>query len=320
LKHAVERAQYKGKPFTLELALGEAQLAYRVFDLSVLEFYRNDPRYRYYCDDIAGSISVQDRMRDSDKIYLRSFGFAYNTKHHRAVAVYLRDLSRFRPRHQQMWHSKQLRGQWKLHPDYYRSTIMGHWPTGISIFEATLGEMKCVNDMCELIGRPALFRDDFRDGRRPNGFGFLIRPTLKEFNDFIQLLDKMLSDNINAKFFMGDLKPQYEQPRSDGKVEVHQKGTIQLLEEWISLNFRPLDASPIEAMIRTLRRVRGMRSKPAHGISEDRFDQKYLVEQRDVMIAVCEAVQTLRLMFASHPKARNYSVPRTLTEMEIWME
>jgi len=38
------------------LALGEAQLSYRSFDLSVLEFYRNDPRHRYENDDINGRI------------------------------------------------------------------------------------------------------------------------------------------------------------------------------------------------------------------------------------------------------------------------
>ena len=44
------------RPFTTMLAQGAAQLEFRAFDLSVLEFYRNDPRYHYTTDDIHGTI------------------------------------------------------------------------------------------------------------------------------------------------------------------------------------------------------------------------------------------------------------------------
>ncbi len=47
LKKVVNPAEYTAEPYKLCLALGEAQLAYRAFDLSILEFYRNDPRYYY---------------------------------------------------------------------------------------------------------------------------------------------------------------------------------------------------------------------------------------------------------------------------------
>jgi hypothetical protein len=198
LRSVVNQTKHRKRPFTLELMFGEAQLAYRVFDLSVLEFYRNDPRYYYYCDDIAGSIHVGKhgkRMRQADRVFLTRFGFAYNAKHHRAVAAYLRDLTRLSPQHQQMWRAKQLRGGWKLHPDYYRSSILGDWPQGISIFAVTLEEMKCVNDMCTLIGRPALFKDHFQHGRRPTGSAFLIRPTLQDINDSLQLIVNALPEN-----------------------------------------------------------------------------------------------------------------------------
>jgi hypothetical protein len=73
-------------------------------------------------------------------------------------------------------------------------------------------------------------------------------------------------------------------------------------------------------MIRTMRCIRDMRSKPAHTIREDRFDQKYVVDQRCIMVETYKAVQTLRLMFANHPKAKSYQLPGTLTELEIWTE
>jgi hypothetical protein len=119
---------------------------------------------------------------------------------------------------------------------------------------------------------------------------------------------------------MGEVNTRFEEPRAHGTVEVRQKGTIQLLDEWLSLKFHTTDRSRIEEMIRTMKRVRDRRSKPSHAIHEDRFDQKYLVEQRDIMTETYQAVQTLRLMFASHPKAKTYQLPSTLTEMTIWTE
>src|SRR6266849_3252988 len=54
-KH-VKPEMYAGKRFDFEIASGRGQLEYCCFDLSVLEFYRNDPRYYYKADDTFGSI------------------------------------------------------------------------------------------------------------------------------------------------------------------------------------------------------------------------------------------------------------------------
>ena len=64
--------------YTLRLAQGAPQLRYYAFDLSVLEAYRNDPRYRYVTDDISGRIVVSDEfyestvMPGSDKVVLQN--------------------------------------------------------------------------------------------------------------------------------------------------------------------------------------------------------------------------------------------------------
>ncbi|MBL2669435.1 AAA family ATPase, partial [Klebsiella pneumoniae] len=76
------------------------------------------------------------------------------------------------------------------------------------------------------IGKPELFRKDYSDDM-PKEFGFLLRPTLSEFNNFMLLLDKMMSDNINKKFFEGDVELEIEKEREDGKIVVRPKGTIQ---------------------------------------------------------------------------------------------
>ena len=84
LKTVVDPTKFSDRPFTLCLSLGQAQLDHKAFDLSVLELYRNDQRYAYEYDDIHGYISIEDQfyrksdMKESDKVLLESFGFAYD--------------------------------------------------------------------------------------------------------------------------------------------------------------------------------------------------------------------------------------------------
>lgn len=318
-------SRFEGHPYDLELALGAGQLEYRVFDLLILEHYRNDPRYYYETNFISGSISITDEyfesgsMPEKDQVLLQTFGFAYDNDLNRGVAVFLRYLQGLSPEHQRIWHARELTGDYKLHPDYYRSSILGDWGTRTSIFEALPLELKIVNEMCVLIGKPPLFRKTF-DSDRPKDFGFLLRPTLFEFNGFVLLLDKMLSDNINKDFFKDDTALEEERERDDGKIEVRQKGTLALLEEWLRRRFTPADSAPFDAMFKNLREVRRLRQKPAHAVNENVFDLKYFKEQRQLMIGAYDAVRTLRLILANHPAVRRNppKVQRHLEQGEIW--
>lgn len=325
LKTVVDVAQYQGKPFTLRLALGEPQLAFESFDLRVLEDYRNDPRYSYTTDDIQGSISVGDEyyeseeMQSSDQVLLQSFGFCYDSQPHRAVAVFLRYLSDLSPEHQQIWNARIAKGDYELHPDYYKASILGSWELGVSIFDAFIEELHIINEMCKLMRRPPLFKQELEKGNKPRELSFLVRPTLRELNTFIHLLDKMLSDNLNKKFFGDDIPLEREETRKkDGKIIVREKGTIQLLEEWLSVKVRVQEREPLDQMLETFREVRKLRQKPAHAINEDAFNQEYFQQQRALMIRAYGAVRTLRLLFTNHPRVRGYKVPEWLQTGKIW--
>jgi hypothetical protein len=260
LREIVDPSKYQDRPFTLRLALGEPQLSFESFDLSELEFYRNDPRYSYRNNDITGSICVSDeKMPPSDQILLQSFGFSYNPELNRAVAVFLIYPSRLSPQHQQIWNAKILEGDYKLHPDYYRISIIGHWPECIAIFDAFIEELHHINEMCKLMHRPPLFRNELREDNKPREFCFLIRPTSKEYNDFVHLLDKAISENINRDFFLDDVQFECEEVRRSGKVVVRQKGAIQLLDEWLKLKFIAEDRKPTEEMIETFKEIRQLR-------------------------------------------------------------
>lgn len=318
-------ARFAGRPFELELARGHGQLEYRAFDLAVLEHYRNDPRYYYETDFINGSISIRDEffengsMPKHDQVLMQSFGFAYDSDFNRAVAVFLCYLADLSPEHQRVWHAKMLFGDHKLHPDYYLNSILGGWGTRISIFEAFTLELKVINEMAALIGKPALFRHVFQS-ERPKEFGFLLRPTLAEFNAFVLLLDKMLSDNIDKAFFENDVPLEEDKIRPDGKIEVRQKGTIALLEEWLRKFFQPADPKPFESMLKAFRTVRRMRQKPAHAVNENIFDLTYFKEQRKIMIEAYHALRTLRLVLANHPEVRRNppEIQEHLAKGEIW--
>jgi hypothetical protein len=323
LKNVVDISKFRNKPFTLKIALGEPSLNYAVFDLSVLEFYRNDPRYSYFTDDIGGFISISDKhylsleVKPSDKIVLQTFGFCYGKrKMDRAVAVFYCYLSKLTPEHQQIWNSKMLLGDYFLHPDYWRMSG-GYWPEKTSIFTAFIEELHTINEFSKLMGRPNFFNQSYKKNK-PKEFSFLIRPTRKEFNSFVHLLDKMISDNINKGFFQNEIPYKTERKTSDGKIIVEDKGSITLLKEWLNVKVRTPNPKPKDDMIKIFRKVRNMRMKPAHKVEQDKFDQKYFKKQRQLMIEAYSAVRTLRLILANHPRTKNYIIPEWLYKGEIW--
>jgi hypothetical protein len=326
LARVIDRNQHRDAPFTLELYLGEPQLKPYFFDLAVLETYRNDPRYYYRVDDIGGRISVRyehavpeaGTMRETDQVFLQRFGFGYDEEMNRAVAVFLWDLHVLSPEHQRLWHARMLAGTWKLHPDYYRTQILGQWGEGVSILSAFIEELHQINEMARLMGRPSLFREEYREEKRPKTFTFLIRPALKEFNDFVHLLDKMISENINLDFFRGDVSPEEDVERPDGRIVPERKGSLRVLEEWVTRQFKPHDPTPMTEMFATFKKIRKLRQKPAHSVEEDKFDQTYVKSQRDLIMKAYNAMRTLRLILANHPNVRGHSVPDWLQTGKIW--
>ncbi len=311
-------------PYTRALKEGAPQLSYRAFDLRALEWYRNDPRFDFDVDDIHGRIlqkegtQVTGRAVVLDGLEFFDFGFAYDDEMHRAVAAFIRYLHDL-PEVQQIEMQKhELEGEYKLHPDFFRTQIMGKFPERISIYDAFLQEKIEINRICELMGRPKLFLTEYDDLKRPRGFGILIRPTKKEFRDFSLLLDQLLSDDLNREFFKRDLELNRILTDEDGNRVTQPKGTIQLLEEWIRAKVRLAEPTDMAEMLGKFRAVRKVRQKPAHKIEDNEFDQKYIAEQRQLIIEAFDAVRTLRMVLENHPAARDHEVPDYLREGKVW--
>lgn len=176
-----------------------------------------------------------------------------------------------------------------------------------------------VNKLSTLLGRRPFLKNDFHGDGLPRSFGFLIRPTAKEFRDFVHTLDKMLSENIDPGFFGDDVTMDDEVTRRDERVEVRRKGTIRLLEEWLTLRYRTADDGAIREILGTLKHIRKLRQRPAYAIDDDLFNQGLIKEERDLMARAYRAANLLRRILASHPAAKEFKAPRWIESGKIYV-
>jgi len=71
-------------------------------------------------------------------------------------------------------------------------------------------------------------------------------------------------------------------------------------------------------MIAAIKKVRRLRSRPAHVLDDNTFDYALVKQQREVMMSAYNGVRTIRLAFANHPKARNCEVSIAVQKGKIW--
>lgn len=316
-------SDYDNKPFTKRLLLGEPQLAPIYFEINVLDRYCSDPRYCYNFNDYSGWISVSDdyfeseQMPEKDKTLLETFGIGYDSNGNRVVVVFLRYLSDLSPEHQQIWHAQMRTDDCKMAYEYYQNEILVEWGDCISVYQAVLEELKILNKLASLIGKPPLFREVY--DKRPRGFSLLLRPTLKNYLEFIHLIDKLLSENINKDFFVGDVILDVNIQHKDGKIEVKQKGTLQLLSEWLHKTVHFSDEEPYKAILEPLKEVRKIRQKPAHSVIKDEYDSKYINQQEHLMEHIHNALAALCFVLSTHPlvKASDYTLPQWIKENKV---
>ncbi len=137
---------------------------------------------------------------------------------------------------------------------------------------------------------------------------YLLSPTLKEFNEFIHCLDKLLSENLNKAFFQDLVALEREVEIAPGRFRVESKNTIALLDEWLS----PMFASAPDydsMMIAPLRNVRSMRQKPAHSIVPNVYDMGLIDKQTAVMDDALTSLRNICHHLQRHPNASNGSLP-----------
>lgn len=309
--------------YSKKLAIGEPQLKPFFFDIEVLDRYYNDPRFEFRFEDYSGTISckVDDLynplVRNEDDIYIKSFGLGFDENEKRVAVVFLRYLHNLTGEHQIFWKSKERIDNCKILQEYYQNSIEGNWSFSNSIFSAFLGELKCLNELSIVIFDVNLFREVFEDDKRPREFTFFFTSTSKNYHDFIHLLDKMISENINKAFFNGKVDLYFLKEEEDGIYIKEHKGTLKLLEEWLSSIYKVKGNGSISEVIKPFAKVRKERQKPAHSITENFYDEQFIDLQRTMVSDVYNSMRLLRNIFSQHRKAKDFKIPKWLEEGKI---
>jgi hypothetical protein len=213
-----------------------------------------------------------------------------------------------------------MRGKSKMKMNYGLRAVWGEWTEGVSVYDALLVELFQINKLCRLVGLPNLFRRDYSRETRsedgdfpsdePKGFGLLMVPTKKHFLEFTQVLDKIIAENLNVDFFAAQhLELEDRTTRRNGDVLVTQKGTLRLLEVWLTKYIRIEGENGPAKIVAPLKEVRKLRQSPAHKFVDDEFSIQYQDKKQRLVADVYRSVSNIRRFFQTHPKASNYKFP-----------
>ena len=328
-KYLKTRNILENNPFTRMLAYGAEQLRVLYFAVDVLELYVNNPLYRILDCGYRSSISVQDcKMAGKDILHsewVNDFGVAYPRKEprdcDRAIGVFLRDLSKLNYEAQCKWRGFLLRDQtaFLINGGFVENLIYGNWVSGYWIFDALLDEIKLINEMCASIGIPPLFCKEYsREHEELIGYRIILIPSLKNYYEFVSALEKIVVNNLNFKTFQREaalIKP-IDRKKDNGIS----KGSIEMLEEWFSVNYfssNPKGYEMFKEYISSVfRKIRRIRQIPAHELYNNQHDKTVYRHQNELIEEVFRAIRDLRMMFSKHPAAVSVIIPEQLKDEE----
>lgn len=321
LEKVVDASNYSGRPYALELALGRPSLDFAAFNITALEVYKNDPRFRYDVDDAHGNIEYReeffDTLKPGEKAELTRFGFGRDSDGNRAIISFYWDLFKMNPEQQAVWKAREIDGDFQMHRVFFTTAILGQFYEGNSIYDAILLEMSFINIYTEELYSEKLFKETFEQDR-PRDFAMLLRPTKRQMNEFVMILDKLLSENINTQIF-SNIQMTKSAITDDGEKITKSMGSLTGLESWLKkiYSFKHSD-SPRE-ILASFRKVRKLRQKPAHKHELDIFDQAYFKQQENLVIEVFRTLNGIRLLLGRHPKIKDSELPEWYDDDNIWL-
>jgi len=302
-------ARLQGHPFGAAMAKGRGTLELAYFSFDVLEPYRNDPRYHFRYWDFGVDMGIGDEAYldetelERDKVLLSHLGFAYdlsgyvrtdvNTPIVRRVAAFYGDLAKLTPEHQQRWQSYQMADDGlEPHPAWWM-TQMGHWPDGIGPFDHLFLELENLNALWTGGFGESLFKHT----DRPQDFGWLLRPSQREWDEFIVQLDKVLSDNIRHDGLDAAGAPRKE--KNDQSL-----GSLSRLAAFMEAN--GISEVVVKDLMRPLREIRQARQKPAHALRTNITDKTFVHRQVALLEDLNDALRELARWLSTHPKNREW--------------
>jgi len=307
------------KPYTALLQGGKEQFDIVFFDIEILERYINNPKFIVMDNGYRGKICIRDEYYnvDVDGEYIKDYGMAYidGETLNRAIAVFVIDLTKLSPKIQMMWKGFELENQskCKVNEGFIKNLLQGEWVTDYWIFHALLEEMNVINKQCEAVEIPKLFSHTYGTfyADMPEGYRNILLPTLKNYYDFVLVLEKLVVHNISIKTFQKDSLLIKGIARRDDRGNV--KGSIAMLKEWIDSNIKT-NYDVEKAIVNPLKNIRKIRQVPAHELTNNSYDIEVYEKQKKLMIDTYGALRAIRIMLMNHPLAKNIEVPDYLLE------
>lgn len=315
------------KPFTAMIARGAEQFRVLYFAVDVLELYVNNPQYIIWDCGYRGNICLRENASEDlvHSEFIKDFGVAYPltapTDSDRAIGVFLRDLSQLNYEAQCKWRGflMQDQSEFVVNSGFVKNLLLGDWVDKYWIFDALLDEIKLINLMCNSIGIPALFCNEYsREENELVGYRTLLIPSLKNYYEFVSALEKIVVNNLNYKSFQKTALhiESIERKKEDKTL----KGSIEMLEEWFSVNYFASNPKGNEAFKEyisgTFRNIRKIRQVPAHELYANEHDKGLYRKQNELVLKVYHAVKGIRMMLGKHPLASNTAIPDCLMDEE----
>jgi len=319
-KHLLSLNLHDERPFTKMLLNGEPQLKILYFSIEIIERYFNNPKYLIRDSGYRGTISIKDEFYDEEDIldseYIQDYGMAYKkdaTSKERYVGVFLRDLSKLILEAQYRWRSFLLpdNDNYIVNYGFIKNLIYGEWVETVSIYDALLEEIVLINKMCNSMGIQPLFRNEIKPHgyNEPLHYRHIFLPTIKNYYDFLTVLEKLVVHNINSKTFLkvANLIRAVERKDENGR----EKGSLTMFQEWLRINIRTSE-DPVALIIKPLRNIREERQIPAHELYENKHDVRLYEKQDELIQNTYAAVRAIRLFFANHPSNKGIETPEYL--------
>ena len=301
--------RFAGRPYEIDIAKGQGVLELAYFTPDVLEFYRNDPRYHCRINDFSVDMSVTDSVYgdhgepEKDKVSLAHIGFAYDLSRYvrdddmslisRRVAVFSGDLASLSPEHQQRWRTFSVTNSGlKPHPEWWANQ-MGHWGDGIGPFSRMFVSIKEINDLFANITGEKLFKVE----EMPDDYGWLLRSSEREWDDFIHMTDKLLSEGLRSDAFEALGIPAKDE---QGSII----GTLRRLE--LLMLKSKIKEEVARKCLASFREVRSARQRPAHSLRANITDDTVVHKQVALMHRINESLKCIRFWLESHPNNKDW--------------
>lgn len=310
LENKRDVSSFNDRPFSKMLALGKPQLKCRFFNIDILHHYATDPRYDYKFRDYFGSIYAYNTVDDSEDMYLSSFSIGRNGNDY-VVAVFLRDLNFLPAVAQQKWYSKMIVDSSKclVLRNFIDNQLLGSWCFPRTVFRAIVEEIENLYVLTNNIwGKSIVSNYYLRDDDRLREFEMLLLPTNTKLDEFYRQLEIITVGNLNKDFFaLDDFGLDLFSITQDGEYQIKkEKGTLQLFKEWLQI-IKPECVKEIHGVLNMVRTIRSKGG--AHNLLKSQYSKDYYIEQFDISGKVFNALNVLRRIIQTHPRAKGVAIP-----------